>query len=348
MKRLDALQGMRTIAFLAVFFGHCGIGTGGGMGVSFFLVLSGFLMAYNYSSKKLPCDARENFVFAANKIKKLYPLHLLTIIPMGGLSLLSALKTGKLYEIALNLIPKLISDVLLIQAWIPVREFYFAFNGVAWFLSVCAFLYFCYPYFAKKMENWRDLKPALCWLGGACSVQLSIIVLIETGIVGILSKNVGWLVYICPIYRIGEFIVGCSLGNIFWKYIYIKRECINKGIASILEMLAILLMVGCYILPEVIQIPEAATFSLRYLPGSAAIVMVFAAGRGVISELLSKRPILEMGNLSGYAFLIHQVVINLIESMGIHGVRMILASIIITLLTSYLYKKICDLGCFRL
>lgn len=51
MRRLNSLQGLRAVAFMGVFLGHCGIGSGGGMGVSVFLVLSGFLMIYNYYQK---------------------------------------------------------------------------------------------------------------------------------------------------------------------------------------------------------------------------------------------------------------------------------------------------------
>lgn len=46
--KLAALQGIRALAFLGIFSEHAGITHLGSWGVSCFLILSGFLMYYNY------------------------------------------------------------------------------------------------------------------------------------------------------------------------------------------------------------------------------------------------------------------------------------------------------------
>ena len=43
-----SLQGIRAIAFLGIFLYHCELIETGPWGVSIFLILSGFLMSYNY------------------------------------------------------------------------------------------------------------------------------------------------------------------------------------------------------------------------------------------------------------------------------------------------------------
>ena len=80
-ERINSIQGLRAIAFLAIFISHTGIGSLGALGawgVSVFFVLSGFLMMYNYYNKEsIP---KFGFRFAWNKIKKLYSLHVITTI----------------------------------------------------------------------------------------------------------------------------------------------------------------------------------------------------------------------------------------------------------------------------
>lgn len=53
-RRIDSIQSLRAIAFLAVFMSHSrlfGLGFLGAWGVSIFFVLSGFLMVYSYYPK---------------------------------------------------------------------------------------------------------------------------------------------------------------------------------------------------------------------------------------------------------------------------------------------------------
>ena len=52
-KKNEALQGLRALSFVAIFLYHCGIGHLAVMGVSFFFVLSGFLMVYNNIKKNI-------------------------------------------------------------------------------------------------------------------------------------------------------------------------------------------------------------------------------------------------------------------------------------------------------
>lgn len=86
-KKSNQIQALRGIAFWGVFLSHTGLkwfGAAGHWGVSVFLVLSGFLMFVSYSDndriKRI--SIRDNIDFSWRKIKKLYPLHICTMVAM--------------------------------------------------------------------------------------------------------------------------------------------------------------------------------------------------------------------------------------------------------------------------
>lgn len=60
----------------------------GYFGVSVFIIMSGFLMVKsNFAKDSIIVGVKENVGFAFNKIKKLYPLHILMMFPFIILSL---------------------------------------------------------------------------------------------------------------------------------------------------------------------------------------------------------------------------------------------------------------------
>lgn len=92
---IGSLQVLRALGFLAIFSAHAGITRLGAFGVSLFFVLSGFVLAYSYNNEKKVTGTRNVIVYVLNKIKRLYPLHVLMLIlaiPIAKISL--SLKGG--------------------------------------------------------------------------------------------------------------------------------------------------------------------------------------------------------------------------------------------------------------
>lgn len=80
-RKIDSLQTLRAVAFIGIFLNHAGSNIQwAAWGVSVFFTLSGFLMYYQYEDKELECSVKNNMSFSLNKIKKLYPLHIITMI----------------------------------------------------------------------------------------------------------------------------------------------------------------------------------------------------------------------------------------------------------------------------
>ncbi len=85
-EKIKSLEIVRMIAFACVFIAHSGCGGEGdrlgALGVSLFLILAGFLMAYNYygQSRINEISLPSNVYFATYKLKNLFPLHCLTLL----------------------------------------------------------------------------------------------------------------------------------------------------------------------------------------------------------------------------------------------------------------------------
>ena len=58
---------------------------------------------------------------------------------------------------------KLISNIVLLQSWVPKSEFYWSFNAVSWYLSLQLAMYFAFPYI-RKMINRNANKKRIVYL----------------------------------------------------------------------------------------------------------------------------------------------------------------------------------------
>lgn len=78
---LNALTSFRFIAALMVFIFHLGLFSQyqlGAAGVSFFFVLSGFILVYKYHNHFLNIDKVSLQKFYIDRFAKVYPVHVLT------------------------------------------------------------------------------------------------------------------------------------------------------------------------------------------------------------------------------------------------------------------------------
>ena len=122
-RRLPALTGLRFVAAAMVFVLHSMPQPEKWLsldqGVSFFFVLSGFILTYIYPD--LPDFAAVKRFYVA-RAARLWPLHLLTMLLVVGVGGIRSFET-----LALN--------ALLLQAWMPVQRIYFSSNPVSWSIS---------------------------------------------------------------------------------------------------------------------------------------------------------------------------------------------------------------------
>lgn len=339
--KIESLQGLRMIAFLIIFTSHISdnsiVGAGG---VSIFLVMSGFLMSYNYvgDNKKWE-DTRKLrgagvLLFAVNKIKKLYPLHIILLFPALILQIYAYyLKNFTLSEMIGNLFKIFFANVLLIQSWFPDSSIYFSLNGVSWYLSVTFFCYLAFPLYLKHFGVTSDKKKNL-----HATISIIIFMIVTAIIVNLRAQNyIYWFTYICPVYRIADFLIGCCLGRAFInreeKY---TRQVI--AIFSILELIAIIV----YIIADVIYVVFPGIWwkmDLLFLPCSCMLVYLFALNRGILSRIFCNKIVIWIGDISAYMYLFHQIIIKYLKAVDIYGVPLFIIAFGVTVVSSYVYIR---------
>lgn len=342
---LPQFQGLRAVAFGAIFISHLGIGNLGALGawgVSVFLVLSGFLMVNSYWLKeKQPVFG---VAFAYQKIKRLYPLHIATMLCAALLRVYSILIGNETY-------PKLLLDIalhsVLIQIWIPNGRYYSTLNGVSWYLCACAFAYFCFPIILKKIRKADSRKKVLGWL--TCLIIMEILISGLASFIGNPEQNaflsVQWMTYYCPLSRLVDFSIGCCIG-----YLYIHRTESGKTrhIYSLFEgIVCAMIVLSWYVYANRI-IPlggESVRYSLLFIGSTSALIWLIAVNRGVLATILSNQLLCWIGGISPYAFLIHSVVIKYVQVVLndlriLNGFTLFLLSVALTVCASVIWMKL--------
>ena len=343
-KLISSLQGLRAVAFLSVVLSHCGAPWLGPWAITVFVALSGFLMTCNYYDRPRTAPGlRSAIAFSLKKIRKLYPLHLI-MMAAALLFVLKGLLAQPSVRGVLSCAAQLVVSIFLLQTWIPSSRFWFCLNGVAWYLSIQAFLYAIFPPLLVVLKK-ADARRLRCIAAVIfCAQCLASLVFWKVGLSG---KAAFYLTYLCPLFRAGDFTISCCMGCLYHNR---KQESGLPGSAfSLLELAAVLLAGGClFIAARQVGVLGAVAFryNVLFTPSAVLLVWLLAAGKGIISRLLSAKPFLWLAGLSPYGFLIHQVLIRYMEwtadkfSLTVHPVVWTLTVYLLTLCLSSFYKAL--------
>lgn len=323
--RLDALTGARGPAALMVFSQHAGESGllpwiwSSALAVSFFFVLSGFVLAYAYGDQRaLGWDfyrARWGRIWPATMVSTGLVLLLLPRDAYPPLALSDG-GTGVVF----------LSVLLMLQSLIPIPDVYFAFNSVSWSISVewCFYLLFPFVLWGLRRRIWATMVMVLAV--GLILTALAM-ALGWSGFDPAALAEPSWhgLVYINPLTRLWEFAVGILAGRL-WLTTSLRssiRLLLQQGfrngrgwLAPSLEVLLIGVCLVCayWVLPQGIvwAVPAAAPLQLLLLQWTSAlclvvVVVVLAAESSAFSRQWMAQPLmLRLGELSFGVYLMHQ------------------------------------------
>ncbi len=190
-------------------------------------------------------------------------------------------------------------------------EINIALNGSAWFLSAVAFLYFCYPwiiYIIKKIKK----EVILCLISILILVMQLIFSMLVINIHGSADGFWMWATYFFPVFRLGDFIIGCNLGVLYLRHLQNKKA--NVVFASVLEIAAVFAVILFERWRLGVTLGKTFIFSLTnsttaYIVFAVIWILLFSLKQGYITRLLTNKIMISLGNISATAFLIHYVVI---------------------------------------
>ncbi len=295
-KMIKTINSWRGLASLNVVMFHCntGIWSAGQSGVVFFFLSSAFLLSMKYPFNSL--TPRQYGRFFLNHAARIYPLHWLALALMIILTLTLAGGTVNWCSAALN--------ALLVQAWFPQHEVRYGINPVVWFLGVLIFCYLFYPLVAHWLRNWRLRYKVL--LGFAISVVLAVI-LVPLDIPG------RELVLNCPLSHLPEVIAGLSLFHLY-KVLKCRYPRVSYGIATLLELSALLLVVAFITLSETTTLVKPWEDDLLWIlpEGLLLLTFVYLDGQeGAIGRFLSHKVFQWLGDICFEVFILQFVVFQL-------------------------------------
>lgn len=348
-EKMVSLQALRGLAFLGIFLNHAkGIINWSQLGVSVFFVLSGFLMIYTYGNKDFTVSIKNNFYFAIKKIKRIYPLHILTMLCVVALILQEMVYNGFLVKSFIDLIGEILLNVTLLQTWVPNSSVNVSLNGVAWYLSATIFLYFMFPYISRWIKN---KSKSLLTLIGIVILVIQIITCIPfIYFCGNENPIYIWFMYCFPVFRLGDFFVGCCLGHLYTE----KKNHDDLIVRySIYELLATALAVSVHLLGKQsnqnVILLAFQNWTTLYIPVAAIWIYLFAVNRGIITKLLNNRFLIYLGDINAYNFLIHYVIIRYISNLlkyldaDVHGlikVGIIFTELILSVIVTIIYMRL--------
>lgn len=251
------------------------------VGVSYFFMLSGFVMIIAYHKK-----TKVNFInYMHNRFARIYPVYFLALLLLLVLFIIS--KRVSLLDFLLN--------VLMIQAWIPGKAL--VFNIAAWSISVEFLFYVVFPFFYNRWYSKINYKKliipiVLFWI---VSQGLYHYMIFQESFLNFIYDNVDIKYH--PLFHLNEFLIG-NLAGLF----FIKNSHKTKNYDGVILGLVVLLLL-------VLKFPIGLNFhngflAVLFIP----IIVLLSLNTGFITKLFNKRIFIFLGEIS-YGLYILQFIV---------------------------------------
>ncbi len=350
-----------------------------GIGMPLFFVLSGFVIHYNYRTLISTKGVAGFTEFLWARFSRLYPLFIVFLVCDFFLSPRTYNSVAYDRQDILSGLAALPYFLTFTQSWIYslVHDHILIFRlgsamPLTWSISTEWFFYLCYP--AVMLFVMRVKKPvhviglALAWslIWGTFAHEVSVdggpLQVWAAHYFGVASTPAynldeffaRWLEYYSPYMRIGEFVLGCIVAQLFLSLENKKPDGPEQAIALIGVVIAI---VSVPFLMYMMYNPEQ-NFWIRSLNNNYGLapslgIILFCAARydfGIL-RWLSSRPIVRLGEASYSIYLTHMLVFmvvcgsqgplpgDLASSLYLYA-RLVVALAVIFLLSNALFVRI--------
>lgn len=203
------------------------------LGVSYFFILSGFVMIIAYWHK----DKVSILSYMQKRFARIYPVTFLAAFLLLCLKAVEFFLFPEKSDLSITDFFLSISNQ---QAWIPTKAM--SFNTPAWSITVEWFFYFCFPFLFNRLYKRLNLKilsaiALLVWVFSQCILHY---LLDSSFYVGFPSASHSFIHYF-PLFHLNEFLIGNVAGLVFVKYLNERKKTNDMAIIVLLIITAIVL-----------------------------------------------------------------------------------------------------------
>lgn len=350
--RLERMESLRAIACIAVFTYHSYLSNNSYWSINIFFTLTAFLMTYNGLAKidRYPTGVLGCARFAWGRVKKLYPLYFISLLILILRIVILAPENPPVEQL-ITFAKQFVLCALLIQSWPPETSWAFAFNVVGWYISTSIFLYFCFPFIIRRISKLKSRRSAVVLIFAIYAAML-----ISAAAVSALHSNrhpgdsyaqlnfQQWFSFVFPVFRLGDFSVGCLAGYIFAMSDY---STVSSKKATVIELAAIGVFLIVFGLYGIESMPKYMIYNLLFILPVAAVIYAFAIGKGAISGFLDNKLTRAIADYSVEVFLIHDVAILYASPLStflplphhLQQLVFVVFSVAVTIIAAVLYRR---------
>jgi len=332
--RIEQLTFTRFIAAIAIVVFHFGresqlfsndyvsfIFNNANIGVSYFFVLSGFVMIIAYRNRTVSF-----FNYLKNRFARIYPVYFLAILLFIVIQSFGSLNKA---DVFLN--------VTMLQSWFSGKAQTINYPG--WSLSVELFFYVSFPFLLNYIYSKKNLKSITSIILGFWLLSQLLFHGIIYDVITIPYYSVDDLFY-HPILHFNEFLIGNLAGLYF-----VKRKDSSSD-KNYLPQIAVLFLGFLALLKFQIGINFHNGFlAVVFVP----IIFLLSGSNDIVSRFISKKPFVFLGEVS-YSIYILQVPIWLLltdyrmeKYFGVNKELDVTASFLIRLFILIVFSSLCYL-----
>ena len=259
--------------------------------VSYFFVLSGFVLTVGYCNK--PIDPPQ---FWISRFARIYPLHLIVI-------LYYVVKYSfKENLLSSEIVLSVVLNLLLFQSWVP--SFALSLNYPGWFLSVLCFFYLIFPYLYPKIKGFTFNQLIFTVFSFWFMSLVVLIILSKLAIYGGFPSNI---ILYNPLMHLNSFMVGIGGGLIFMGS---SQKYEHSWIPFVMILLSLLLIV-IIIYSPLIQYARSGLLSPIFI----FLIIGLSRDTSFLSRLLSSKLLVFLGEISFALYIFHVPVYEVTASL---------------------------------
>lgn len=249
------------------------------VGVSYFFILSGFVMVIAYGNKK-----KINFFkYITKRLARIYPIYFLAIVFNLMYLIISDFQIDS---------TSLMLNILLIQSWVP--GYALSFNAPGWTLSVEMFFYLTFPFLYNHLYKKYSFKKLVA--------LISIFFIISQITCHILRYSLFYnnffpeshdLIFYFPLMHFSEFLLG-NLAGLFFFFSRTKKY--DFYIISLILSIFILFHISSYI------IYNNGMLAFIFIP----LIIFISLNNGFITKILKTKALVLLGEASYSIYILQQ------------------------------------------